>query len=193
MSSRRILTIAAAVAGIVAIVAALSLGRDEQPPRALADRSRPSSSSAPSTPPARVLSGRDPFSPPPALLTRTSPTTPSVEDRAPDSSSPEPTDPGSPTPPPASTVPPPPPSDCGAARPSECRRVGPHVIELLRITERHRRPSVDLEVDGDLVANVRQGERFADGFKLVGFNDALCARIVFGDEGLTLCSRERRS
>jgi hypothetical protein len=71
--------------------------------------------------------------------------------------------------------------------------VGGHVIVLLRVLGRHPRPSVDLELDGDPVTNVRRGERFVGGFKLVGFNEALCPRIVFGEEGFTLCERDRRS
>jgi hypothetical protein len=67
------------------------------------------------------------------------------------------------------------------------------VILLLRVLGRQPRPSVDLELDGDPVDDVREGDRFADGFKLVGFNDSLCPRIVFGVEGFTLCEHDRRS
>ena len=182
------------VAGIVVIVAALGLLRGDdvaRPP--LAGRAPGPGSSAPSTMPARVLSDRDPFSPPPALQAPTPSTEPPLDDQPPDAISPEPTGTGSSTPPPPSTMPPTPPPDCGDAQQSECRRVGSHVIVLLRVLGRHPRPSVDLEVDGDPVTSIRGGDRVAGGFKLVGFNDALCPRIVFGEEGFTLCEGDRRS
>ena len=191
--------VGAVVAGIVVIVAALGfLGGEEVGRQPLAGRAPGPGSSATTTMPARVLSNRDPFSAPPALQTRTSSTDPPFDDQPPDAISPEPTGSGSfPAPPPPTmpptTMPPTPPPDCGNARPSECRRVGSHVIVLLRVLGRHPRPSVDLEVDGDPVTNVRGGDRFAGGFKLVGFNDALCPRIVFGEEGFTLCEGGRRS
>jgi hypothetical protein len=196
--------VAAVVAGMVVMVAVLGLLRGDEVARApLVDRAPGPGSSALSTMPARVLSDRDPFSPPPALQAPTPSTGESLDDHPHDAISPEPTGTGSftppptstspPTPPPTSTIPPTPPPDCGNARPSECRRVGSHVIVLLRVLGRHPRPSVDLEVDGDPVTNVRRGDRFAGGFKLVGFNDALCPRIVVGEEGFTLCEGERRS
>lgn len=186
--------VGAVVAGMVVIGAAFGLLRGDEVARApLGDRALGPGSSAPSTMPARVLSERDPFSPPPALQTPNPSTGPPLHDRPPDAISPEPTGTGSFTPPPTPTSTPTPPPDCGDARPSECRRVGSHVIVLLRVLSRHPRPSVDLELDGDPVTNVRRGDRFAGGFKLVGFNDALCPRIVFGEEGFTLCEDDRRS
>jgi hypothetical protein len=191
---RMLAIVGAIVAGIVVIVAALGLLRGDEVARPpLAGRAPGPGSSAPSTMPARVLSDRDPFSPPPALQVPTPSTEPPLDDQPPEAISPEPTGTGSFTAPPTSTIPPTPPPDCGDARPSECRRVGSHVIVLLRVLSRHPRPSVDLEVDGDPVTNVRRGDRFAGGFKLVGFNDALCPRIVVGEEGFTLCEGERRS
>ena len=183
----------AIVGAVVVIVAALDLlGGEEVARQPLAGRAPGPGSSAPSTTPARVLSNRDPFSPPPALQTRTPSTDPPFDDQPPDAISPEPTGSGSfPAPPPTTMPPTTMPPDCGNARPSECRRVGSHVIVLLRVLGRHPRPSVDLEVDGDPVTNVRGGDRFAGGFKLVGFNDALCPRIVFREEGFTLCEGDR--
>ena len=184
----------AVVAVMVVIVAALGLLRgDEVASQPLAGGVPGPDSSAPATMPARVLSDRDPFSPPPALQTPPPSTDPPLDDQPHNAISPEPTGTGSFTLPPTSTSPPAPPPDCGDARPSECRRVGSHVIVLLRVLGRHPRPSVDLEVDGDPVTNVRGGDRFAGGFKLVGFNDALCPRIVFREEGFTLCEGDRRS
>jgi hypothetical protein len=186
--------VGAVVAGMVVIVAAFSLLRGDEAAQApLVGRAPEPGSSAPSTMPARVLSDRDPFSPPPALQTATPSTGASLDDHPHDAISPGPTGTGSFTPPPTSNSPPTPPPDCGDASPSECRRVGSDVIELLRVLGRHPRPSVDLELDGDPVTNVRPGDRFGGAFKLVGFNDALCARIVFGEEGFTLCERDRRS
>jgi hypothetical protein len=199
---RRMLTIAGSVvAGIVVMAVAFGLLRDDpdEHPRAVGLAPLPVST-APTTAPARVLSDRDPFSPPPALQTANP--SPSLDDRPPGSVEPVPTGTGSVSTPPTSTPPsttpptttsPAPPPDCGSARPSECRRVGANVIVLLRVLSRHPRPSVDLELDGDLVTNVRQGDRFGDGFKLVGFNDSLCPRIVFGEEGFTLCERDGRA
>ena len=188
---RMLTTLGSVVAGIVVIAVAFGLLRDDRDSRPRAGSPAPVPvSTAPTTMPARVLSGRDPFSPPPALQTANP--SPSPDDHTPGSVAPEPTGTGSGSTPPTSTPPPAPPPDCGSARPSECRRVGAHVIVLLRVLSRHR-PSVDLELDGDPLSNVRQGDRFGDGFKLVGFNDSLCPRIVFGNEGLTLCERDRRS
>lgn len=192
---RRMLTTAGSVVvGIVVMAVAFGLLRGDLDPRPRAVGLAPvPSSTAPTTVPIRVLSDRDPFSPPPALQTANP--SPSLDDRTPGSVAPEPPGTGSPsappTPAPPSTTPPAPPH-CGSARPSECHRVGVHVIVLTRVLSRHPRPSVDLELDGDPVTNVRQGDRFGDGFKLVGFNDSLCPRIVFGEEGFTLCKRDGR-
>jgi hypothetical protein len=186
--------VGAVVAGMVAIVAALGLLRGDEVAQApLVGRAPGPLSSAPSTMPARVLSDRDPFSPPPALQTPIPSTGGSLDDHRHDAISPEPTGTGSFTPPPTSASPPTPPPHCGDVSPSECRRVGSHVIVLLRVLGRHPRPSVDLELDGDPVTNVRPGDRFGGSFKLVGFNDTLCPRIVFGEEGFTLCEGDRRS
>ena len=186
--------VGAVVAGMLAIVTAIGLLRgDEVAEARLVGRAPGPGLSAPSTMPARVLSDRDPFSPPPALQPATPSAGASLDDHPHDPISPGPTGTGSFTPPATSPSPPTPPPDCGDARPSECRRVAGHVIVLLRVLGRHPRPSVDLELDGDPVTNVRRGERFAGGFKLVGFNDALCPRILFGEEGFTLCERDRRS
>jgi hypothetical protein len=192
---RRMLTfVVALVVGMVVIAAALGVFRgDEVPTAPLEGRAPAPGSNPPSAMPARVFSERDPFSPPPALQTPTQSTESPLDDQPPDAISPEPTDTGSFTAPPTSTISPTPPPDCGKARPSECRRVGSHVIVLLRVLSRHPRPSVDLELDGDPVTNVRRGDRFGGGFKLVGFNDAVCPRIVFGEEGFTLCEDDRRS
>jgi hypothetical protein len=193
---RRMLTIAGSVvAGIVVMAVAFGLLRGDRDPRHRAVGHTPVPvSTAPTTVPARPLSDRDPFSPPPAL--RTANPSPSLDDRTPGSVAPEPTGTGPVSMPPTSappwTTPPAPAHDCGSARPSECRRVGAHVIVLLRVLSHHPRPSVELELDGDPLMNVRQGDRFGDGFKLVGFNDALCPRIVFGEEGFTLCERDGR-
>ena len=191
---RRMLTTAGSVvAGIVVMVVVFGPLRDDRDarPRAVGPAPVPASTT-PTTVPVRVLSDRDPFSPPPALQTANP--SASLDDRTPGSVEPEPTGTGSistpPTSTPPSTTPPAPPPDCGSARPSECRRVGAHVIVLLRVLSRHPRPSVDFKLDGDPVSNVRQGDWFGDGFKLVGFNDWLCPRIVFGQEGFTLCERD---
>jgi hypothetical protein len=191
----RMLTIAGAVvAGIAVVAAAFGFLRGHQgarPPAVV--RATSPASAAPATLPARVLSDRDPFSPPPALQMPNPAASPSLDERTFEGIAPEPTSTGAATTPPGSTTPPAPPADCGPAGPSECRRVGAHVIVLLRVLARQPRPSVDLELDGDPVTNLRQGDRFAGGFRLVGFNDSLCARIVFGEEGFTLCERDRRS
>ena len=195
---RRLLTAAAGiVAGIVVIAVAFGLLRGGQEPRpAIVGRAPVPGSPPPSTMPARVLSDRDPFSPPPALQAP-DPSASPTDHQTPGPIPPEPTPTGSvstpPTSAPPSTPPPAPPADCGPARPSECRRVGGHVIVLVRVLSRHPRPSVDLELDGDPVTNLREGDRFAKGFKLVGFNDSLCPRILFGADGFTLCERDRRS
>jgi hypothetical protein len=195
---RRLLTASAGVvAGIVVIAVAFGLLRAGQDPRpAILGRASVPGSPPPSTVPVRVLSDRDPFSPPPALQVP-DPSASPTDDQAPGPMPPEPTSTGSvstpPTSAPPSTTPPAPPADCGAARSSECRRVGGHVIVLLRVLSRHPRPSVDLELDGDPITNLREGDRFVDRFKVVGFNDSLCPRIVFGTDGFTLCEHDRRS
>jgi hypothetical protein len=190
----RMLTIAGAVvAGIAVVAVAFGLLRGDQGVRPPAvGRATLPASAAPATPPARVLSDRDPFSPPPALQTPNPSASASLDEQTFEGIVPEPTGAGATTSP-GSPAPPAPPADCGPAGPSECRRVGAHVIVLLKVLGRQPRPSVDLELDGDPVTNLRQGDRFADGFRLVGFNDSLCPRIVFGDEGFTLCERDRRS
>ena len=196
---RRLLTAAAGVvAGIVVIALVFGVLRGGQDPRpASVGRAPLPGSPPPSTMPARVLSDRDPFSPPPALQAPDPSVSPTLDNQTPGPVPPEPTPTGSistpPTSAPPSTPPPAPPADCGAARPSECRRIGGHVIVLVRVLSRHPRPSVDLELDGDPVTNLREGDRFADGFKVVGFNDSLCPRFVFGADGFTLCERDRHS
>jgi hypothetical protein len=194
---RRLLTAAACVvAGVVVIVLAFGLLRGGQDPRpAIVGRALAPASPPPSTMPARVLSDRDPFSPPPALQVPAPSGSPTLDDQTPRPIPPEPTATGSvstPTSAPPS-APPPAPADCRAARPNECRRVGGHVIVLVRVLSRHPRPSVDLELDGDPVTNLREGDRFADGFKVVGFNGSLCPQFVFDTVGFTLCEHDRRS
>jgi hypothetical protein len=197
---RRWLTAAAGVvAGMAVLAVAFGLLRATHDPRpAIVGRAPVPGSPPPSTLPARVLSDRDPFSSPPALRAAPGPSaSPTLDDQTPGPIPPEPTATGSvstpPTSTPPSTTPPSPPADCGDARPSECRSVGGHVIVLLRVLSRHPRPSVDLELDGDPITNLREGDWFADGFKVVGFNDSLCPRFVFGTDGFTLCEHHRRS
>lgn len=191
---RRTLTIAGGfVTGIVVIAVAIGLLRGDEVARArIVDRAHVPGSSSPPMP-ARVLSERDPFSPPPALQTPKPTDAPPLDDQTPGATPPEPTGTGSFSTPPTSTTPPTAPPDCEPARPSECRRVGTHVIVLVRVLSRHPRPSADLELDGEPETNIRQGDRFGEAFKLVGFNDALCPRFIFGREGFTLCEHDRRS
>lgn len=188
------LTIAAGVViGIVVIGVAIGLLRGDEVGRPrIVDRAPVPGSSSPSMT-ALVLSDRDPFSPPPALQTPKPAVSPPLEDQTPGASAPEPTGTGSFSTPPMSTTTSAPLPDCEPARPSECRRVGVHVIVLVRVLSRHPRPSVNLELDGEPVTNVREGDRFGEGFKLVGFNDELCPRFIFGDEGFTLCEPGQRS
>jgi hypothetical protein len=187
--------VAGVVAGAALVAAAFALLRGDQGARpGIVGRAPSQGSAAVATMPARVLSDRDPFSPPPALQTPNPSASPSLDEQTLQEIAPEPTGTGGVSTPAGSTTPPAPPPDCGAAMPSECRRVGAaHVIVLLRVLGRQPRPSVDLELDGDPISNVRRGDRFAEGFKLVGFNDSLCPRIVFDEEGFTLCERDRRS
>jgi hypothetical protein len=135
----------------------------------------------------RLLARRDPFSPPPELATA-SPRVAGPSDTRTDNAAPE-----SSTPSPPSTAPPPstPPAQpsCGGAPILRCRVVGGHVVRVARIAKLNHEPVADLVVDARPYSGLRPGERFAHGFRLVGFNADACARIVVRDAGVTLCDR----
>jgi hypothetical protein len=65
--------------------------------------------------------------------------------------------------------------------------VGNHIVLLERVFKRHHKPRADVKVDRKIYKGLKEGDRFAHHFKLVGFNEQSCPKIVFGDEGFTLC------
>jgi hypothetical protein len=134
----------------------------------------------------RLLSRRDPFSPPPELVTAS----PGVA--GPTETETENAGLGTTTSPPSSAAPPtspPAPPSCGQAPILTCRVVGDHVVRVVRIAKRNHEPVADLVVDARPYSDLRSGERFARAFRLVGFNAAGCARVVLRDAGFTLCDR----
>ena len=194
---RRIVAVGIAVAASLAAMAfVIAAASREPPPRAAVRPSPAASTVAPSTSPRiRVVSTRDPFSPPAALNPASqaaSPgrgTTPPGTSDGPQAgtgpSAPPTSVPPQPTsPPPPSAAPPP---TCDGAPAGACFVAGPHVVELTRVTKRHGSPLADLAVDDRLYPNVAEHERFARRFRVVGFNESRCAHIVFRRQGLTLC------
>ena len=67
--------------------------------------------------------------------------------------------------------------------------VGKHVVVLLKVYKRHHKPVSDIKVDKKTYKRLKEGDRFAHNFKLVGFNDQICPRVIFGEQGFTLCEK----
>jgi hypothetical protein len=202
---RRIVAFGVAVAASLAAIAfVIAAASREPPPRAGVRPSPAASTLAPSTSPRiRVVSTRDPFSPPPALDRASEAASPGAGGRAttppgtigepPAGTGPSPP-PTSPSPQPTSPPPPsaPPPPTCDDAPARACFVAGPHVVELARVTKRHGSPLADLAVDDRPYPNVAEHERFARRFRLVGFNELSCAHVVFRRQGFTLCPPRTR-
>ena len=59
----------------------------------------------------------------------------------------------------------------------------------MRVFKRHHKLAADVKVGSKEYKDLREGDRFAHNFKLVGFNDANCPQIIFGEDGFILCER----
>jgi hypothetical protein len=139
--------------------------------------------------PLRAKGKRDPFSPPPALATQT----PLAKSRPTGGPSPTSTPagvPASPGPPPTMSPPPPttpPPPPCRGEPKTLCRTAGEHVVRLIRVYRLHHGLRADIKVDRKGHHGLRDGDRIAHHFRLVGFSGANCARVVFRASGFTFC------
>ena len=211
---RRILLIGggvvAAAVALFLIVNLLGGGGDTTtalPPVSVGPAPAPSVSPSPSPSVVKNFSGRDPFSPPAGLATAvastsgavpagggggggggTIPGTTTFTSTPPTFTPPTTT---SSSPPPTHTHTPPPPPSCKGQKPTVCQEVGNHVVQLERVFKRHHKPEADVKVDRKIYKGVKQGDRFAHHFKLVGFNDQNCPQFVFGEEGFVLCESGR--
>lgn len=132
--------------------------------------------------PIPIFTGRDPFSPPPALVSPTVTTPPPPDGNG--------TQPPTTTPP---TTPPtngngdgtPPPTQPGGGS-SEV--VGGKTVALLSVFSRGGEPMVQVAVDGRVFDNVAIGETFDDGRYELRSVSGNCATFLFGDESFTLCA-----
>jgi hypothetical protein len=205
---RRILMIGggvvAAALALFLIVNLLGGGSDTTtalPPVSVGPAPAPSVSPSPSPSVVQDFSGRDPFSPPAGLATAVASTSGAPAGGGGGGGGGGGTIPGTttftstpPIPPPTTTTsspppthtPPPPPS-CKGEKPTVCKEVRSHVVLLERVFKRHHKPEADVKVDRKIYKSLKEGDRFAHHFKLVGFNEQNCPRIIFGEEGFTLC------
>jgi hypothetical protein len=187
-------------------------GEETAAPPAPAPGELPTVAPSPSASPSEVVnfSGRDPFSAPPALASAATSAAP-VDAAGGDGGTGDttstiapPADTGTFTPPatggtgtgtgsPSPTHTPKPEPTCKNTRKTECREVGNHTVEILRVYMRRHKPFADVKVDEKKeYKELRQGDRFAHNFKLVGFNDQNCPRFIFGEEAFTLCEQHKR-
>jgi hypothetical protein len=190
LDSRHTRALAIASGVIVVVVAVIAI--ELQSPgghleRAMISPAPTGQQSPTSTPRVRLLARRDPFSPPPELSTA-SPSVFGPRETRTESAPPGGSTSAAPPIAPPSSTPPAPPS-CGEAPILACRVIGAHIVRVARIAKRNHEPVADLVVDARPYPGLRSGERFGHGFKLIGFNEATCARIVFRDAGFTMCER----
>ena len=186
-------------------------GEETAAPPAPAPGELPTVAPSPTESPSQVVnfSGRDPFSAPPALAsaatsaapvdgggadTGTGGTTTSTSIAPPADtgtfSPPGTGGTGTGTPPPTHTPKPEP--TCKGKRNTECRDVGNHTVEIRRVYSKHHKLFADVKVDEKKeYKGLKQGDRFAHNFKLVGFNDQKCPRFIFGEEAFTLCEQRK--
>jgi hypothetical protein len=189
-------------------------GEETAAPPAPAPGELPTVAPSPTESPSEVVnfSGRDPFSAPPALASAATSAAP-VDAAAGDAAagdagtgdttstiappadtgtfSPAPTGTGTGTP--SGTHTPKPEPTCKNTRKTECRDVGNHTVEILKVYTKHHKLFADVKVDEKKeYKGLKQGDRFAHNFKLVGFNDQKCPRFIFGEEAFTLCEQRKR-
>ena len=70
--------------------------------------------------------------------------------------------------------------------------VGGHDVALLAVYRRGGEDRAQVSVDST-VHRPSEGERFAGNFRLISADPGTrCARIVFGDEGFTLCTSQQK-
>ena len=214
---KRVLMIGGGVVG-AALVLFLALnvlgggGEETAAPPAPAPGELPTVAPSPTQSPSEVVnfSGRDPFSAPPALVSAATSAAPvdgggadTGTDGATSSTLAPPADTGTFTPPtnggtgtgtggPSPTHTPKPEPTCKNKRKTECRDVGNHTVEIRRVYSKHHKLFADVKVDEKKeYKGLKQGDRFAHNFKLVGFNDQKCPRFVFGEEAFTLCEQHK--
>ena len=185
-------------------------GEETAAPPAPAPGELPTVAPSPTESPSQVVnfSGRDPFSAPPALASAATSAAP-VDAGGADTgtggttstSIAPPADTGTFSPPgtggtgtgtPSATHTPKPEPTCKGKRKTECRDVGNHTVEIRRVYSKHHKLFADVKVDEKKeYKGLKQGDRFAHNFKLVGFNDQKCPRFVFGEEAFTLCEQRK--
>lgn len=143
----------------------------------------PTVTGSPEVEPPKVVSfsGRDPFVTPSVLLTA------SATASGTSTSTASPTDGGTSTTSPTATS-----TVTGNTSTVSSTSVGGHDVALLAVYRRGGEDRAQVSVDGT-VHRPSEGERFAGNFRLVSADPGTrCARIVFGDEGFTLCTSQQK-